>query len=36
MATQAQVQAPQAEEKKSKGWIQSAIDFTKELVIKKV
>ena len=36
MAMQAQVQAPQAEEKKSKGWIQSAIDFTKELVIKKV
>ena len=32
-------QAPQPEEKKSKeskGWIQSAIDFTKELVIKKV
>ena len=27
---------PQAEEKKPKGWIQSAIDFTKELVIKKV
>jgi hypothetical protein len=30
------IQATQAEEKKPKGWIQSAIDFTKELVIKKV
>ena len=31
------MQAPtQSEEKKPKGWIQSAIDFTKELVIKKV